>query len=344
MAYAGKSISRCMVLAGMLATSSLVHGQTVLTTSYWLPPTHHLIENAMKPWAAQLERETEGRVTLKTLPSAPMGAAEFFDGVRNGLQDIGISVHGYTPGRFVLTGVTELPFLGNSAESMSVAYQRVFERHLAQANEHRDLVVLAVFAHGPGQMFNTRRPVNSIEDMAGLRWRVGGGVVNDAAQLLGTTAFVRPAGDSYELLSSGVADGVFFPMDTMVTYQLANTVKYATLIPGGFYNTSFALVMNQRSFDRLLPEDQEAIMRISGENFARMAGQSWDGGDQRGLEALKEEGASIIEANPDFVENIKRVLAPLEESWISEAEERGVNGRAALADFREELRKLEGEN
>lgn len=332
----------CMLATGLLASSAWAES-TVLTTANWVPPTHHLVKNVMEPWTAQLEEATEGRVTLNTLPASPIAAADYMDAIRNGVLDIGFTVHGYTPGRFTLTGIAELPFLGDSAEVMSVAYQRVHERYLAKANEHRGLVVLAVFTHGPGQMFNVKQPVDGLSDLVGMKWRVGGGIVNEAAGLLQTTAFLKPAGETYELMSSGIADGVFFPMDTMVTYRLAEIVEYATIIPGGFYNTSFALVMNKKRFDSLSQQDQVALMRISGENFARMAGRSWDGGDKAGLKALTEAGAEITSASPKLVSSLKSALAPLDAQWIEAAAEKGVDGAAALTDFRAELKKLEQE-
>src|SRR2546422_5942082 len=51
----------------------------------------------------------------------------------------------------------------------SVAYQRIYERMLAGANEHRDVVLLSVFTHGPGQMYNTKRAISALKDLDGLK-------------------------------------------------------------------------------------------------------------------------------------------------------------------------------
>jgi hypothetical protein len=50
-----------------------------------------------------------------------------FDAVRNGLVDLSFTVHGYTPGRFATTQFVEVPFLGDSSEVTSVAFQRMYE-------------------------------------------------------------------------------------------------------------------------------------------------------------------------------------------------------------------------
>lgn len=327
------------VIAAALS-GSLASAQTVLTTSAWGPP-HHPAFSTIAQWGEKLEKDTEGRIKLHTLPAAPVPANETVNAVRNGLQDIGIIVHAYNPGRFVLTGIAELPFLGDTAEAMSVAYQRVYERHLAAANEHQGLVVLSVFTHGPGQILNTKHPVDSIDDLSRLKWRVGGGASSEAAKLLGTTGFLKPAPESYELLSSGIADGIFFPLEGVVSYRLDELISHVTIVPGGFYNISWAMIMNKERFEGLSPSDQEALLRLTGENFSRAVGKAWDAGDKKGLEALKKAGAQIRTASPDFVAEIKEQLAPMEARWIEAASERGVDGAAALRDFRAELERLD---
>src|SRR5207237_573719 len=104
--------------------------------------------------------------------------------------------------------------------------------------------LLAVFTHGPGQMFNTKRPINKVEDLSGMKIRTGGGIAEEMARSLGASAFVKPAPESYELLSSGVADGTFFPLESIISFKLGSVIKYATLFPGGFYSSSFRFFMN----------------------------------------------------------------------------------------------------
>ena len=135
------------------------------------------------------------------LPKPVVAAPGTFDAVRDGLADLSFSVHGYTPGRYVSTQMSELPFMGDSAEASSVAYQRMYMRHLAALNEHKGLKVITVFTHGPGVVFNTKRPISSLADMQGLKFRVGGGMVNDVGKAMGVNVTLKPAPESYELVS-----------------------------------------------------------------------------------------------------------------------------------------------
>jgi hypothetical protein len=59
------------------------------------------------------------------------------DAVKNGLADVSYTVHGYTPGRFVLTQMAEVPFLGDKAEPLSVAFHRIASKHPEFDAEHQ---------------------------------------------------------------------------------------------------------------------------------------------------------------------------------------------------------------
>ena len=192
------------------AGTSLAQAQVVLTASSWVPPTHALSE-VQKDWCAQLEKKTAGKAKCNMLPRGVAAPPATFDAIRNGLADVSFTVHGYTPGRFVTTQIAEFPFLGDSAEAVLVAYQRTFAKTPAMVEEHKGVQVLTVFTHGPGAVFNTKRAVTKAEDLGGLKWRVGGGVVGEIGKALGMNVTLKPSTENYELLSSGVLDGTLFP-------------------------------------------------------------------------------------------------------------------------------------
>jgi TRAP-type C4-dicarboxylate transport system substrate-binding protein len=173
-----------------------------------------------------------------------------------------------------------------------------------------------------------------------LKIRTGGGIAEAVAKALGTSAFVKPAPESYELLKSGVADGVFFPMESIVSFKLDTVLEQATLFPGGMYSSSFGFFMNEDKWNKLAKEDQAAIEKLSGEHLARLAGRSWDDADAKGLEALKKSGVKIVNANPAFVAEVQKRSAPIVDDWIQKASAKGVDAAKILAEFRAELKKV----
>ena len=329
------------LLAGALI-SAPAQSETTLTMSSWLPPSHIITKDMMMGWAKQVESATQGRVKVRLLPKAVTSPPGTFDAVRDGLADVSLSVHGYTPGRFPMTKMAEFPFLGDSAEAISVAYWRTYMKHMAKLDEHKGLVLLGLMTHGPGQIYMTKQKVTSLSDLANQKIRVGGGVVVDVTKAIGAVPLLKPASETYEVLKSGIADGIFFPKDSVPAFKLVPLINHMTVVPGGLYNVSFGLWMNEAKFKGLPKADQDAIMKVSGENFARMAGKVWDGADDAGLKSMQAGSIIVRTASPELVAEIKAKTDPLEKAWYDEAKAKGIDGAAVMAEFRAEIQKLSG--
>jgi TRAP-type transport system periplasmic protein len=315
--------------------------QTVLTVSSWVPPTHPL-STAQKEWCDLLEKNTSGKMKCNILPRAVSAPPGTFDAVKNGLADVSFSVHGYTPGRYVHTQMAELPFLGNNSEAISIAYNRVAMKHPEFVAEHAGLKVMSFFTHGPGIVFNTKRPITKVDDLNGLKFRIGGGMVNEISKALSMNVTLKPATDSYELLSGGVMDGTLFPAESTESFKIDKVIRHATTFPGGLYNTSFAFVMNQDKYSKLSAEEKRAVDAISGETVARLFGRSWDKADRRATGLMQANGVQITKADAKFVSEIKAKTSGLESKWVADSEAKGLKGSAAvLAELRAEIAKAE---
>ena len=315
--------------------------QTVLTVSSWLPPTH-TASKAQKEWCDLLEKNTAGKMKCNMLPRGVSPAPGTYDAIKNGLADISYTVHGYTPGRFVYTQMGEFPFLGNSAESISVAFSKVTAKYPQFAAENTGVKVLTLFTHGPGIVFNTKRPITKAADLDGLKFRIGGGMVNEISKTLGMNATLKPAPDSYELLAGGVMDGTLFPAESTESFRIDKIIKHATTFPGGLYNTSFVFLMNQARYDKLSAEEKKAIDAISGETAARIFGRGWDKVDTRAFALMQANGVQVTKADAKFVAEIKSKTSALENKWVKEAEAKGLKDAAkVLAEFRAEIAKQE---
>src|SRR5678809_112396 len=197
--------------------------------------------------------------------------------------------------------------------------------------EYKGVHLLAVWTHGPGQMFTTKQ-INSLDDFKNLKIRTGGGISEKVITALGGSPFFKPAPESYELLNSGVADGVFFPLESIVSFKLDKVIGQGTIFPGGLYSSAFGFFMNEDKWNKLSKDDQAIITKHAGEYAARSNGQSWDKADQVGLNALKAAGARIITASAAMQSEAKKRSAPIIDEWIKQANEKhkGLNAKAVL--------------
>ncbi len=337
-----KPLAAVLIAGAALAAPLAAHAKNVqLTVSSWLPPTHAVVADFLVPWGDEIKKATDGRVTLRILPKPVTNPAGHFDAVRDGLVDITFISHAYYPGRFELTKFAVMPFSGNSAVSRSVAAWDTYEKYLLKADEHKGVVLLGMYAHGPGIVFTTDKPVEKIDDFKGLKIRVGGGMAADVAKAVGANPIAKPAPESYELLSMGVVDGVFFPAESLVSFKLDGVIKNATVFPGGLYSDTHAVIMNPDAFARLSKEDQQTLLKLSGRHLAELAGKAWDKHDAEGQKVMQSGKINLIKADASFVQAIRERTQGFEQTWLKAAAAKGIDGQAALDSFRTEIKKLD---
>jgi hypothetical protein len=153
-----KQVSKWVGVAAVaLAASTSVQAQNVtLRFSNWLPPTHPMVTEMLNPWAKDVEQATEGRVKIQVLP--PLGTpASHYDLVRNGVADMTIGVHSYTPERFKLTEMVELPMTAENAQVNSLAYWRTYQKYFMGKNEHAGTKLLGAWVPGSYQLWTAAK-------------------------------------------------------------------------------------------------------------------------------------------------------------------------------------------
>jgi len=336
-----KGWSALAVALSLSITSLSSSAETILRVASWVPPAHPQNSVVWPTWAKWVEDATEGRVKVKV--EYGLGHPKtMFELVEDGVADASWGYHGYVPGRFKLTSIVEQPMLGVGPEAASVAHWRIHQKHLAKAGEHEGLVLAALFTHGPGQI-QTKEPISSLDELKGKKIRIGGGVQSELGRRLGVTAVGAPAPKVYEMLDRGVIDGVFMPMSEQKTLRLKDIARHVTALPGGMYLGSFSMFISPHFLDGLSKKDRDAIMRVSGERLSAMAGRAWAAGDQEGYESSLAAGVTIKEVKPGspMAKEFFAIARDMDEAWIKAAENRGVDGRAALAELRQVAREYQ---
>lgn len=339
--HSKKVLSKAAQLASMAAlatafsTAASQAGELVMSS--WLPPAHPIVAGVIEPWVDQVAEVTEGRVTVRLLPR-PLGPPPaHFDLAADGIADLTYGLHSFTKDdRFLRSRLGQFSFLGDSAEDTSIAYWNVYGGDLDAQAEHEGTKLLGLFVHGPGMFHNNQRAIESPEDFAGLKIRVPGGYVAELAEELGViTQFMGP-GDVFEKLSTGVIDGATFPAEALRAFNLSQHVTDTMTVPGGLYNTSWFLVMNEGTWEGISDEDRAAIEAVSGAQLAALAGQAWDAADAGGLADAAEHSVNVQTANNSVLARVQEIATVKEAEWAAAVADQGFDGVAALAAIREQ--------
>lgn len=322
------------VTAGAALSLSAAAAETTLRIATWLPPTNPQNATVWPTWKKWVEEATEGRVEV-VVENYTGHPKTIYDAVEDGIYDVGFSVEAYLPGRFKLSGVAEIPGEITDAETGSVALWRTYKDYFEPADEYNGFQLLGLFVHGPGQL-HTKFPVNSLDDLKGKKMRVGGGLINDLAERLEVTPVSAPSPKSYEMMQQGVVDGTFLPAQEQRFFRLSEVSSDLTLFPKGLYTTAFSIVMNQDVFESLSKKDQEAIMSVSGERLSQLAGAAWGKADDDGILEAKEKGVNVIflSESDQRVKDLNKLSEGIDQLWVNSVSDRGIDAKAALADFR----------
>ncbi|MGE0232139.1 MAG: TRAP transporter substrate-binding protein [Flavobacteriaceae bacterium] len=317
------SAATAMVVATGFATSASAQDVT-LRYSKWLPDGYFLQRDLIFPWFKDVERVTEGRVKIEPTPKAVGTVPGQYDVVADGLADMTFIVAGYTPGRFPLTEGVELPFLGDDPLQRSPAVWQAYEEYLKPAGTFSEVHMLSVFATNAAHFAMTKKIIEKIEDLDGMKIRTPSPSITRAIELVGATPVSKPSSELYELASSGIIDGAVFPLDPIPGFKLEGVLRKITYIPGGFGSTVVGIPINKAAWEKISEKDRKAIEEISGAAFAVRAAKVIAAELEKARKVIEDAGAEIVVANDQLVSDLKARIEPMRGDWIAAAREKGM--------------------
>ncbi|HET8727087.1 MAG TPA: TRAP transporter substrate-binding protein [Alphaproteobacteria bacterium] len=335
------------LVAGILLASSAAPAQVpeiTLRVHHFLPASSTAQAQLIEPWAEALAEQTEGRIAVEIYPAMQLGGvpASLYDQVRDGVVDVVWTLPGYTPGRFPLTEVFELPFMAASAEATSQAVQEFYGRHLT--DEYDDVHVLMLHVHAPGSLHINGQPVETMDDLQGMRVRAPIRVVESALEQLGAVPVDMPVPQVPDALSRGVVDAAVIPWEVALPLRVHELVDHHTEFGGdrGLYTAVFLFAMNKDTYESLPDDLKQVIDANSGLALARKTGAIYDEAEAPGRQAAVDAGNAINTLGPEAVARWRQALQPVTDAWVARAGELGKDGAALLQEARDLVAKYEG--
>lgn len=315
--------------------SGIGHAQTTLTLSNWVPPNHFVSTEILGAWAEQVEEATEGRVRIRMLPSAVGSPEQHWELARMGVADITWGNFTYEPIRFKSLWFAELPLTGSNAVASSVALWETLQEHLVDDSAFQGVKLLGAGLFGGGSLHHGSRPMVAPEDLRNQKLRMGGPIQRELLEAFGAVPVAAPATRAYEMLESGVVDGSLHPLESVIGFRLESQLGHHTLFPGGFYDASFFIGMNERKWNSLSEADQAAIMSVSGEHLSRHWGERFNDQTQSAEAQLRELGNQFHEPSEALLEKTREMREAMLASWAEDMAKMGYDDPMAIVDFYE---------
>jgi len=304
-----------------------------LTFNTYQPATHYLVA-VFKQFIADVEKESQGSLKIVLYPGATLTKANgVFDGLINGVSDIGFSSNGYNPGRFPLMEVTDLSFTGvKSSERMSQITWDTYKRFRPKEFDKIKLLGVVNMARSG---VNSNIPITRLADLKGQRIRGTGNDV-DIVKALGATPVAMPITDAYVALQKGIADGILANYPAMKAFKLGEVAK--TSLEFFFRQTTFWYGMSPKTYNSLTP-DQQKIMTDLGEKYVRLLGAAVDAQDKVGRDWMTSIGHRYTTLAPGEAEKWEAALKPTFDKYISDKSAMGLPAREAVDFVRSEIKK-----
>ena len=310
-----------------------------LLFNLYIPRTISMFTNIVKPWSEAVASSTNGLIKIKFTASSLAPIPRQLRMVSSGVADAGMGLHHFTPRRTVTARISELPFAARSSRAVSIAAWRTVKR-FAKKSEYKGVELMGLTTPPPTLIFNSKKAIKTIKDFRSLKMLVSGSLVKPA-KLLGAAIVGIPLPFAYEQFSRGIVDGTMANFGGIKEFRLSKFIKFATPIPGGVGNTSIFIVINKKKFDGFSKVTRDAIMRVSGEKFGEYSA-GWDRDNKTSTKFLKKAGIQEIPLPPKAMAELRKRWSVIEPKWIKDAAKLGIDGKASVKFYRNELAKIEG--
>ena len=301
------------ILMGSGIKKATAQSKIELRAATYFATTHQLYKS-MEDFLRKVEERSGGRVKVNIFAgNTLLGAREIYDGVVKGVADIGMTMIGYTAGRFPEMEFLELPHSYPSSYVSSYVTNDYFKKY--KPKEFDQTHLLYWFVSPPSVLILTK-PVNKLEDLKGMKVR-GTARVGDVLSALGAVPQSTVAGEVFTSMSRGVIDGIMWPYETLYGWKLGELKPYVTSCwqVGGVY--AFYTVVNKNTWDKL-PDDIKKIFNETSEEWIEKHGMAYLQIDVEGLEYGRKLGCKIIELGPDEIPKWKKAVSPVIGAYVKE--------------------------
>ncbi len=299
-----------------------------LKLAHFFPGAHPAEKDLIQPWAKAIEEATNGQVKITSYPQETLLKADaIYDGVVDGIADMGLSCFSYTRGRFPALEAFELPGVtyNNSKVASKVAWEGIKQLN---PKEVQDTKLMMVLTTGSGDLF-TKVPVQKMEDLKGLEIRATG-LSAKTLQALGANPVAMPQSDAYEALSKGVVKGNLGPLEVLQGWKQAEVTQYITKTPF-LYNTLFFVTMNLDKWNSLSPETQRAIEKVNEEYFEKVDMGLWDKQNEAALKySVDEKGMKLLTLQQEEADRWITTIKPIQDEYVANMKDKGIEGQQIL--------------
>ena len=318
------------ILAGLAFAVSSIAAVPVLAEQ-WHMPTRSNMKNFftvnISQFADEVKTATGGKVEIVIHPEDSLfKQPDVKRAVQTGQVAIGEYLMALHTNENPLFGIDTIPFLTPTTEDNLKLLEASWP-HL-EATLQKQGIKLLYASPWPANSLYSAKPLQSMADLKGIKFRVQNPMVGRLAELMGVVPVTVQQAEVSQAFSTGVIEAMITSSTTGVDTQAWDFVKYFYSIEA--LRTWNVVVVNSKTFDRLDQASRDGI--VAAAKRAQVRGwQMSAASDNEMLQVLKSKGMNVLKPSDALMSDFKRLGEIQVKEWADSA---GPDGKAALEQYR----------
>ena len=282
-----------LALTMVVMATEVAHAQTALKMNISVAQNSHY-GVAIDTFAREVEKRTNGRYKIQNFYAGALGAErESIEGVQLGTLDLTMTSTGPVPNFVPEVAILDIPFLFRDYAHARSVLDGPIGQDLLTKFDAKGIKALAWGENGFRHMTNNKHPVNTPDDLKGLKMRTMENPIHiEAYRQLGILPTPMAFTEVFTALQQGTVDGQENPLSVITAAKLEQVQKYLSLT-GHVYSPALIL-MSKAQWDTLSPADKQAFSEAAKEaikaNRARI-----DEDEKRAVGDLRAKGMVVVD-------------------------------------------------
>ena len=278
-------------------------------------------------FAKNVTEKSGGKLTIVTHPGGSLfKGGEIFRAVRTGQAPIGERFMSALGKEDPLLEIDSLPFLATSYTDAMKLY-KASKAEIAKSLDSKGLVFLYAVPW-PAQGLYSKKEINSVADLKGLKFRAYNGATIRIAELTGMAPTKIEAAEISQAFSTGAVESMITSPTTGKNSKIwENGVKYFYDIAAWFPKNM--IIANKKAWNKLDKETQDLIMKEAA-LAERKGWQLSKMGNKNDKKALSDAGMSVGKVNSALKQHFEKVGSQMASECTKKA---GARGQSVLSAY-----------
>ncbi|HEY8563859.1 MAG TPA: TRAP transporter substrate-binding protein [Beijerinckiaceae bacterium] len=272
----------------------------------------HPVGNGLTRMNQCVAEKSGGKMKLQGFWGGALGGdLQATQSLRSGTLEMVITSSSPLVGILPDLGVFDLPFLFNSAQEADKVLDGAYGQYISGKMPAVGLVNLAYWENGFRNLTNSRKPVQKLEDLQGMKVRVmQNNIFLDTFKTTGANAVPMAFGEVFTALETKAIDGQENPFVTIDTSKFSEVQKYLSVTNHAY--TPFLVLYSKQLWDKLSADEQKALTDCAavGRDEQRKVSRELSA---KSLENVKKAGMQVNELAPAEIARMREAVKPVYE-------------------------------